>query len=173
MRLPHVPDVAGVDAAVVGIPFDTATSFRAGARFGPEGIRSASALLRPYHPTLDVNIVETVSVVDYGDLPVAPGDVEGTYRRIEPGLAPLVELCTSASAIVPPSSRSTSTSSTPRLRRARERLRWRASRRPRPSDSCAPCAGSSSSARMSSRSLRPTTGRVNPRPSRLRTWRST
>jgi agmatinase len=91
MRLPHVVDVAGVDAAVVGIPFDTATSFRAGARFGPEGIRSASALLRPYHPVLDVNLVETLSVVDFGDLAVAPGDVEGTYRRIEAGLAPLVE----------------------------------------------------------------------------------
>jgi agmatinase len=91
MRLPHVVDVAGVDAAVVGIPFDTATSFRSGARFGPEGIRSASALLRPYHPVLDVNVVETISIVDYGDLPVAPGDTEGTYQRIESGLAPLVE----------------------------------------------------------------------------------
>jgi agmatinase len=91
MRLPHVVDLAGVDAAVVGIPFDTATSFRSGARFGPEGIRSASALLRPYHPALDVNVVETISVVDYGDLAVAPGDTEGTYRRIESGLAPLVE----------------------------------------------------------------------------------
>jgi agmatinase len=91
MRLPHVVDLAGVDAAVVGIPFDTATSFRTGARFGPEAIRSASALLRPYHPVLDVNVVETISMVDYGDLAVAPGDVEGTYRRIEAGLAPLVE----------------------------------------------------------------------------------
>jgi agmatinase len=91
MRLPHVVDVAGVDAAVVGIPFDTATSFRTGARFGPEGIRSASALLRAYHPVLDVNIPDTISVVDYGDLPVAPGDTEGTYRRIESGLEPLVE----------------------------------------------------------------------------------
>jgi agmatinase len=91
MRLPHVVDVAGVDAAVVGIPFDTATSFRTGARFGPEAIRSASALLRPYHPVLDVNVPETISVVDYGDLPVAPGDVEGTYRQIESGLAPLVD----------------------------------------------------------------------------------
>jgi agmatinase len=91
MRLPHVVNLAGVDAAVVGIPFDTATSFRTGARFGPEAIRSASALLRPYHPVLDVNVVETISMVDYGDLAVAPGDVEGTYRRIEAGLAPLVE----------------------------------------------------------------------------------
>jgi agmatinase len=91
MRLPHLTDVAGVDAAVVGIPFDTATSFRTGARFGPEAIRSASVLLRPYHPALEVDVLEAVSVVDYGDLPVAPGDVEGTYRRIEAGLAPLVE----------------------------------------------------------------------------------
>src|SRR6185437_10484602 len=81
----------GVDAAVIGVPFDTATSFRSGARFGPEGIRSASALLRPYHPVLDVNVVETISMVDYGDLAVAPGDIEGTYQRIESGMAPLVE----------------------------------------------------------------------------------
>ena len=91
MRLPHLTDIAGVDAAVVGIPFDTATSFRPGARFGPEAIRSASVLLRPYHPGLGVDVLEAVSVVDYGDLPVAPGDVIGTYRRIESGLAPLVE----------------------------------------------------------------------------------
>ena len=91
MRLPHLTDIAGVDAAVVRIPFDTATSFRPGARFGPEAIRSASVLLRPYHPGLGVDVLEAVSVVDYGDLPVAPGDVIGTYRRIESGLAPLVE----------------------------------------------------------------------------------
>jgi agmatinase len=91
MRLPHVTDLAGVDAAAVGIPFDTATSFRPGARFGPEGIRSASVLLRPYHPALDVDVLEALSVVDYGDFPVAPGDTEGTYRRIEAALTPLVE----------------------------------------------------------------------------------
>src|SRR5436309_2380422 len=39
MRAPHTTDLAGVDAAVVGVPFDTATSYRSGARFGPEGIR--------------------------------------------------------------------------------------------------------------------------------------
>ena len=91
MRLPHVTEPVAVDAAAVGIPFDTATSFRPGARFGPEAIRSASVLLRPYHPALEIDVLEAVSVVDYGDLPVAPGDTEGTYRRIEDGLAPLVE----------------------------------------------------------------------------------
>ena len=91
MRLPHVTDLVGVDAAAVGIPFDTATSFRTGARFGPEAIRSASVLLRPYHPALEVDVPEALSVVDYGDLPVAPGHTEGTYKRIEAGLAALVD----------------------------------------------------------------------------------
>ena len=90
MRLPHVTELAGVDAAAVGIPFDTATSFRAGARFGPEAIRSASSLLRPYHPFFELDLLEAVSIVDYGDLPVAPGDTVETYARVEEALAPVV-----------------------------------------------------------------------------------
>ena len=91
MRAPHTTDLAGVDAAVYGIPFDTATSFRTGARFGPEAIRSASALLRPYNPALGVDVVETLSIVDYGDVPVSPGDTERTYGQVEAALAPLVQ----------------------------------------------------------------------------------
>ena len=90
MRAPHTTDLAGVDAAVYGIPFDTATSYRTGTRFGPEAIRSASALLRPYNPALEVNVVETLSIVDYGDLPVSPGDTQRTYGQVEQALAPLV-----------------------------------------------------------------------------------
>src|SRR6185437_8364213 len=90
MRTPHTRDLASVDAAVYGIPFDTATSYRTGARFGPEAIRSASALLRPYNPALDVNVVETLSIVDYGDVPVSPGDTQRTYGQIEEALTPLV-----------------------------------------------------------------------------------
>jgi agmatinase len=91
MRAPHVTDLAGVDAAVYGIPFDTATTYRTGPRFGPEAIRSASALIRPYHPALEVNVVEALSIVDYGDLPVSPGDTERTYAQVEETLAPLAE----------------------------------------------------------------------------------
>ena len=90
MRAPHTTDLAGVDAAVYGIPYDTATSFRTGPRFGPEAIRSASALLRPYNPALGVDVVETLSIVDYGDVPVSPGDTERTYGQVEEALAPLV-----------------------------------------------------------------------------------
>ena len=91
MRLPHVTDLDGVGAAVYGIPFDTAVTYRPGARFGPEAIRSVSALLRSYHSGFDIDVCDALSIVDYGDLPVAPGDTEGTYRRIEEALAPIVE----------------------------------------------------------------------------------
>jgi len=91
MRAPHTTDLAGVDAAVYGIPYDTATSYRTGPRFGPEAIRSASALLRPYNPVLGVDVVEALSIVDYGDLPVSPGDTERTYGQVEEALAPLVD----------------------------------------------------------------------------------
>src|SRR5438874_5767974 len=91
MRAPHVTELVGVDAAVYGIPFDTATSYRTGSRFGPEAIRSASALLRPYNPALDVNLVDTLSLVDYGDVPVSPGDTERTYAQVEEALALVVD----------------------------------------------------------------------------------
>jgi agmatinase len=90
MRLPHVTDTAGVDVAIVGLPFDTATSYRSGARFGPEAIRSASALLRPYNPEQRIDLFEHLSAVDHGDLEISPGDTEATYAQIEAGLEPLV-----------------------------------------------------------------------------------
>jgi agmatinase len=90
MRLPHVTALDDVDVAVLGMPFDTATSFRSGARFGPEAIRSASALLRPYNPEQQVDIFAHLSAVDAGDLAVAPGDTEATYALAEEDLAPIV-----------------------------------------------------------------------------------
>ena len=43
MRLPNVADMTGVDAAFIGIPFDTAVSYRIGGRFGPSGIWAVSS----------------------------------------------------------------------------------------------------------------------------------
>jgi agmatinase len=91
MRLPHVTATEGVDVAAVGIPFDTGTSYRPGPRFGPEAIRSASALLRPFHPAYGIDLFARLGVVDHGDVPVAPGDTPGSLHRIEEGLAPLVD----------------------------------------------------------------------------------
>jgi agmatinase len=86
MRLPNVQDLENADVAIAGAPFDTGASFRAGARFGPEGIRSVSHLLRPYNPSLDVVIFDHLSVIDYGDVPVVPGFIEESYKRIKEGL---------------------------------------------------------------------------------------
>jgi len=86
MRLPNTQDLENADVAIVGAPFDTGASFRAGARFGPEGIRSASHLLRPYNPSQDVSVFEYLSVIDYGDVAVVPGFIEESYERIAVGL---------------------------------------------------------------------------------------
>jgi len=90
-RLPHVEvPHEDVDVAVIGVPFDTATSFRPGARFGPEGIRSASALLRPYHPPLDIDVFGTLSAVDGGDLAITPGNAQRTAEQIDSELQPVI-----------------------------------------------------------------------------------
>ena len=85
-----VGDAEGVDAAIVGAPFDTATSFRPGARFGPEAVRAASVLLRPWHPVHRVDVFAGLSVVDGGDLAVTPGNAGRTAGQIREGLGPLV-----------------------------------------------------------------------------------
>lgn len=90
MRLPNVQTTKDIDFAVVGIPFDTGASYKTGARFGPSSIREASTLMRNYNMNLDVNLFDHLSGVDYGDLPILPGDILETYQRIESGLLPLV-----------------------------------------------------------------------------------
>jgi agmatinase len=91
MRLPHVTDLRDVDFAIVGVPFDTGATFRAGARFGPEGIRSGSMLLRPYNPALDIAVFDVCSGVDYGDLPVVPGYLPESHEKIQAGASAILE----------------------------------------------------------------------------------
>jgi agmatinase len=90
MRLPYVRELDGVDFAVVGVPFDTGATYRVGARFGPEGIRSASVLLRPYNPELDVSIFDHLSGVDYGDFAVVPGYLPESHLAITEQMRPLL-----------------------------------------------------------------------------------
>ena len=89
-RLPHITgDLDSVDVAVVGLPFDTGATFKAGARFGPESVRSASAILRPHNHEQDVTTLEVLSVIDYGDSPIAPGFIEHSYDLMVETLKPL------------------------------------------------------------------------------------
>ena len=68
LRRRYTRDLAGVDVAVTGIPLDTATTSRPGARYGPRGIRLMSSQIawaRPYGCNFDP--LEKLAVVDYGD----------------------------------------------------------------------------------------------------------
>jgi agmatinase len=90
-RLPHVKELDGVDAAVLGIPWDGGASFRSGARFGPEAVRSASGMIRTYNPAQRVQVFGVLSTIDYGDAPTAPGYLEETLRRAEEFVRPIAE----------------------------------------------------------------------------------
>jgi agmatinase len=89
-RCPHVRTTEGVDVAVVGVPFDTATSYRSGARFGPEAIRAGSSLLRPWHPALGVDVFASQSVVDWGDVAITPGNAARTMEQVAAGIGELL-----------------------------------------------------------------------------------
>lgn len=82
MRLPATRELEDVDVAIVGVPFDSGTSYRSGTRFGPRKIREASLMLWGHNPTLGVTPLEQLSVVDYGDISVNPTSIEKTMASI-------------------------------------------------------------------------------------------
>ncbi len=81
--LPRIEDVEHADLAVVGIPFDSGTSFRPGARFGPAHIREHSRQLHPYHQFHDVYPFRDRQVVDAGDFGVGPYGIEQAVESIQ------------------------------------------------------------------------------------------
>ena len=91
MRLPHIPDAKRLDVALIGVPFDGGTSYRPGPRFGPRHVRQQSAIIRPYHPVLEVSPFDLLRVADYGDLAVNPLSIEDTLQRIEAGLKTVLD----------------------------------------------------------------------------------
>jgi agmatinase/guanidinopropionase len=82
MRLPVTHDLQDVDVAIAGVPFDSGTSFRSGARFGPRAIRAASLMLWGYNPVLGTKPLEHLHVVDYGDLEVIPVDIRASMDGV-------------------------------------------------------------------------------------------
>jgi guanidinobutyrase len=70
MRLPSATSAEGLDACFVGVPLDTGTSNRAGARFGPRAIRAESCLLRPYNMATRAAPYDSMQVADIGDVAI-------------------------------------------------------------------------------------------------------
>ena len=83
MRRKYTRDLEGVDLVVTGVPLDTATTNRPGARFGPRAVRAASTVMawtRPYG--LDFDPFDKLAVVDYGDCLFDFGRPEGVPDEI-------------------------------------------------------------------------------------------
>lgn len=92
-RLPEKDEVNGFKVAIVGVPFETGSSFRAGARLGPEAIRRASRLIRPYHLSQSTYPFQQQQCIDAGDLSCSPFRIENAIREIYQGAAQLQQQC--------------------------------------------------------------------------------
>ncbi|KAG5647680.1 hypothetical protein DXG03_008403 [Asterophora parasitica] len=83
------------DVAILGMPFDTAVTYRPGARFGPYAIRSGS---RRQRETGGYTIAwgnspytQGVKIIDCGDIPVTPFDNAVAVDQIEVAYSTLLE----------------------------------------------------------------------------------
>lgn len=94
-KSPYVADWDAIDAdvAILGAPFDAGTQFRAGARFGPRGIREASTLFSfghggAYDHEDDVTYLQTdrVRMVDIGDADIVHTDTVQSHANIAYGV---------------------------------------------------------------------------------------
>src|SRR5215475_5747281 len=64
------------------LPHFAGTTYRPGTRFGPQGIRRISALYGPYSFELGVDLRESVTIGDLGDVFVIPANIEKTFDQI-------------------------------------------------------------------------------------------
>ena len=91
-RLPELRDVEDCDVAIIGVPFDAGTSYRPGARFGPQTVRHASRQLRTnYHQNYDVEPFKVQQVADAGDIACNPFDIDEAIKQIEKGSTELLQ----------------------------------------------------------------------------------
>ena len=109
-HLPHVKCLTqpthSFDFAIVGVPFDTAVSYKAGARFGPRAIRIASARHLPsrgFNTHAGLNpYMDWAKIIDCGDIPVTPFDNNLALRQMTEALEELGDHPTSAGNEAPP-----------------------------------------------------------------------
>ncbi|OBA19132.1 Arginase/deacetylase [Metschnikowia bicuspidata var. bicuspidata NRRL YB-4993] len=104
-----------IDIAIVGAPFDTGTSYRPGARFGPEAIRLGGRRLKegvtpvrtngpgsklgrvdPYNPK-----AHNLSIIDCGDVPMTPFDNRIALNQLYRGQRAIHNHTTSGKPLIP------------------------------------------------------------------------
>ena len=84
MGVPYCEDVRKVsqyEAAFVGVPFDSGTTNRPGARYGPAGVRRASAHYDGYSIHAAADLHEELDLCDVGDIYIIPANIEKTFDQ--------------------------------------------------------------------------------------------
>ena len=92
-----LPNLGGIDVAMIGVPMDLGVSNRAGARLGPRAVRSVERM-GPMDHVLGIGPFGMVKVADVGDVPFRSRyslescheDIEATFKTIvSAGVSPL------------------------------------------------------------------------------------
>ncbi len=79
------------DVVFAGAPLDAGTTYRSGTRFGPQAIRAISSLYSGYNFEMGVDLIESLDMVDAGDITVIPANIEKSFDQIDKGVAYLHE----------------------------------------------------------------------------------
>jgi agmatinase len=94
-RLPQVDihagrPYAGLDAVILGVPWDMSVTYRPGARFAPYEVRRVSALVQSFHPSHKVDVFATLRAADGGNVAVPPFSPVLARDTIENEIASIV-----------------------------------------------------------------------------------
>lgn len=89
--LEDMRQLGGQDVVFVGAPLDTGTTVRPGARFGPDALRRVSALGYGYNPERGIDLKESLTMVDAGDIQVIPANIEKSFDQIALALGYITE----------------------------------------------------------------------------------
>jgi guanidinobutyrase len=89
---PRAGDIraAGAGAAIYGMPWDSMSTSRSGASYGPRAIRETTSLFLPYNATWDFDLLEALSPVDCGDCEVIVGNASRTFERAQADIEQII-----------------------------------------------------------------------------------
>jgi agmatinase len=82
LRAEYSRELEGADIVLAGVPFDLAVSNRSGTRFGPKYLRSKGFRSMASDPDLNISLLESLRVIDYGDFELARGYLEDGFAKI-------------------------------------------------------------------------------------------
>ena len=92
LDLPRSTDFAGADVAILGIPFDCARDLtRFGARQGPNAVRHASVLTRNLMEDADPFPLDSITVIDAGNVDLPMDDIALAFARIEAAMDAILQ----------------------------------------------------------------------------------